>query len=53
MCTGFLWGNLRGKDYLEEQSVDGRIILNGSSRSEMGAWTALILLRIGTGGGFL
>jgi hypothetical protein len=25
--TGFRWGNLRGKDHLEDPSVDGRIIL--------------------------
>ena len=25
--TGFWWGNLRGKDNLEDPSVDGRIIL--------------------------
>ena len=26
-CTGFSWGNLRGRDYLEDTGVDGRIIL--------------------------
>jgi hypothetical protein len=25
--TGFWWGNLRGKDHLEYQSVDDRIML--------------------------
>jgi len=25
--TGFLWGNLRGTDHLEDPDVDGRIIL--------------------------
>jgi hypothetical protein len=25
-CTGFWWGNLREKDYLEDPGVDGRII---------------------------
>jgi len=25
--TGFWWGNLRGKDHLEDISIDGRIIL--------------------------
>jgi hypothetical protein len=25
--TGFWWGNLREGDYLEDQGVDGRIIL--------------------------
>ena len=27
VCTGFWWGNLRGKDHLEVPGVDGRIIL--------------------------
>ena len=26
MCTGFLWGNLKERDYLEDPSVDGRIM---------------------------
>jgi hypothetical protein len=25
--TGFWWGNLRGRDHLEDTGVDGRIIL--------------------------
>ena len=25
--TGFSWGNLRGRDYMEDPDVDGRIIL--------------------------
>jgi hypothetical protein len=25
--TGFLWGNLRERDHLEDTDVDGRIIL--------------------------
>ena len=40
MRTGFWWGNLRERDHLEDPSVDGRIILNGSSRSGMG-WDGL------------
>jgi hypothetical protein len=49
------WGNLREGDHLEDPGIDGRIILNGSSRSGMGggARTGLIWLRIGTGGGLL
>ena len=27
MCTGFWWGDLREGDHLEEQGIDGRIIL--------------------------
>jgi hypothetical protein len=26
--TGFWWGNLRGRDYLEDPGIDGKIILN-------------------------
>jgi hypothetical protein len=26
MHAGFWWGNLKGKDYLEETGTDGRII---------------------------
>ena len=26
MCTGFLWGNLKERDYLEDPSVVGRIM---------------------------
>jgi hypothetical protein len=25
--TGFWWGNLRGKDHLEDLGIDGRMIL--------------------------
>jgi hypothetical protein len=28
----FWWGNLRKEDQLKDPDVDGRIILNGSSR---------------------
>ena len=27
MYTGFWWGNLRERDYLEDQGVEGRMIL--------------------------
>jgi hypothetical protein len=27
MCTGFWWGDLREGHHLEEQGIDGRIIL--------------------------
>jgi hypothetical protein len=38
---------------LEDPSVDVTIILNKSSESGMGAWTGLIWLGIGIGGGLL
>jgi hypothetical protein len=51
--TGFWWGDLREGDYLGDSGVDGTIILKGSSRSGMGAFTGFNWLRIGTGGGLL
>jgi len=52
--TGFLWGNLRERDHLGDPGVDGRIILTLIFRKwDVGAWTGLIRLRIGTGGGHL
>jgi hypothetical protein len=52
--TGFLWGNLRKGGHLEDQGVDGRITLKCIlEKWEGGAWTGLIWLRIGTGGGLL
>ena len=52
--TGFWWGNLMEIDHLEDQSVDGRIILSCVSRKwDVGALTGLVWLRIGKGGGYL
>ena len=54
MYTGFLWGNLGDRDYLEDQGVDGKIILRWNFRKwdvGRGAWTGQIWLRIGSGGG--
>jgi hypothetical protein len=48
--TGFWWGNLRERDRLEDPEVDGGITLNWTfSKWNVGAWTGLICLRIGTG----
>ena len=44
--TGFLWGNLRERDYLGDPGVDGRIILrSGMWGMDWSSW-----LWIGTGG---
>ena len=51
---GFGWGNLRERDHLGNRGVDGRIILRWIFRKwDVGIWTGLIWLRIGTGGGHL
>ena len=36
MYTGVWWGNLRERDHLEDQGVDGSRIKDGSSGSGMG-----------------
>jgi hypothetical protein len=47
-------GKPEGKDHLGDLGVDGNIILNWSLRNwDVGVWTGLIWLRIGTGGGHL
>jgi len=52
--TGFWWGNLRERDYMEDPGIDGRILLSWILRKwDVGVWTGLICLRIGTGGGHL
>jgi len=51
---GFWWGNLRGRSHLEDPGVDGRIILRWIfGKWDVGVWSGLIWLRIGTGGGHL
>jgi len=50
--TGFWWGNLRERDHLEDQDVDGRAILRWIFRKwDVGASTGSIWFRIRTGGG--
>jgi hypothetical protein len=50
--TGFWWGNLRGRDHLEDPGVDVRIKLRWIFRNwDVGVWTGMNWLRIGTGGG--
>jgi hypothetical protein len=52
--AGFWWGNLRGKDRLEDTGVDGRIILRWIFRKwGVEAWTGWTWLRILTYGGHL
>jgi hypothetical protein len=51
---GFWWGNLRERDHMRDPGVDGRIILGWMFRKwDVGVWTGLGWLRIGTGGGQL
>ena len=50
---GFWWGG-EGNKYLEDPSVDGRVILKCIVKKWDGeAWTGLSWLMIGTGGGHL
>jgi hypothetical protein len=53
-CTGFWWGNLKEGDYSGEPGIDGRIILIRIFRKwDLGVWTELSWLRVGTAGGHL
>jgi hypothetical protein len=46
-----LVGRPEGRNHLEDPGVDGRIILWIFKKWDGGAWTGLIRLKIGTGGG--
>jgi hypothetical protein len=49
--TGFWWGNLKKRDHLEDQGVEGRIILRWIFRKgDVGVWTGSSWLRIQTVG---
>jgi hypothetical protein len=54
LLAGFWWRYLRGRDHLEELAVDGRILLKLIFKNWIwSAWTGLIWLSVGTGGGRL
>jgi hypothetical protein len=53
-CIQGLGGEICEKDHLEDQGIDGRITLKWVFRRwDVGVWTGLNWLRIGTGGGHL
>ena len=52
--TGFWWGNLGEKNWLEDPGLNWRIILKLIFEKWFGReWTGLIWIRIKTGGGAL
>jgi hypothetical protein len=52
--AGFWWGILRERDHLEDPDIDEKIMLRWIFRKWDGvAWTRLIWLTLGTGGGHL
>jgi hypothetical protein len=51
---GFWWGDMQERNHFEDLGLDGRIILKWIFKKWEGeAWTGLLWLRIGTGGGCL
>jgi len=49
--TGFWWGNLRERNHLRDQGVDEWVILRWIfSKWDVGVWSGLSRLKIGTGG---
>ena len=54
VCTRFWWGNLRERDQMGDQDVDGRVILIWIFRKWEGVvGTGWSWLRVGTGDGRL
>jgi hypothetical protein len=52
--TEFWWRNLRENNHLEDSGVDVMVILRWIFRKwNVRAWTGLIWLRMGKGGGYL
>ena len=52
--TGFWWRNLRVRTNLKNPGLDGRIILKYIFKKwDMGLWTGMIWLRVGTVCGYL
>jgi len=51
--TGFWWGNVKERGYLEDTSVDGKVILNWIFKNCDGARIGSIWRRKGTGCGLL
>ena len=48
--TGSCWGDLRGRDHLQDPGRDGRVILKWIFKKWNGnVWTGLLWFRIGTG----